>query len=123
MISTATAAVNAAPAPAPDADNDRHEHRGDPVRQPLHRRLARLGLRDQPGQLGQLGVPADPAGPDHQVAAGVHAPAGHRVARPDLGRGRLAGEHRGVDGRTARDHDSVRRDRLAGADGELIADG
>ena len=60
---------------------------------------------------------------NHQVTAGVHAPAGHRVARPDLGRGRLAGEHRGVDGRTARDHDSVRRDRLAGADGELIADG
>ena len=60
-----------------------------------------LRLLDQPGHLGQLSVRAHPGRPDHQPAAGVHASAGHRVARPDLDRDRLAGEHRGIDCRAA----------------------
>ena len=71
MISTATAAVKAALAPSPPTEPDRrasrrrapmhgrHEHRRDAVGQPLHRRLARLRLADQPGDLGERGVGAD----------------------------------------------------------------
>ena len=73
MISTATAAVNAArPAVAgaePEAeggdgerDHDGHEDPGDPVGEPLHLGLAVLGVLDQPGHLSQLGVRADPGG-------------------------------------------------------------
>ena len=80
MISTATAAVNALAADPPggqpagqrrggDHEHDRDEHGGDPVGEPLHRRLARLRLGDQPGDLGELGVRADPGGPDQQPAA------------------------------------------------------
>ena len=134
MISTATAAVNAATAGCPAAsqaisvttatrDDDRHEHGGYPVGQPLHRRLPGLGLGDQPGQLGQLGVRADPGGPDHQPPVGVHARAGHGVARADLGRHRLTGEHRGVHRRAARGDDAVGGDLLAGPHHELLPRG
>ena len=104
MISTATAAVNAAAGLPPTASQPPrvarastittgHEDRGDPVGQPLHRGLAVLRLLDQPGHPGQLGVGADPGGLDDQPAAGVHGGAGDRVARADLDRHRLAGEH------------------------------
>ena len=92
MISTATAAVNAAGSPAPvpiqnaeggdgERDDDRHEDAGDPVGQPLHLGLAVLRLLDQPRHLGELGVRADAGGPDDQPAAGVDGRAGDGVAR------------------------------------------
>ena len=126
MISTATAAVNAAVAAGPAAsqptrvhhgegDDDRHEDPGDPVGQPLHGGLAVLRLLDQPGHLGELGVGADTGGAHDQAAAGVDGGAGDRVARPDLDRHGLAGEHRGVHGRGARDDDAVGGDLLARA--------
>ena len=66
MISTATAAVNAAPAGCPAtsqaasvtsaiSDDDRDEDRGDPVGEPLHRRLAGLRRRHEPGRSGRAG--------------------------------------------------------------------
>ena len=92
MISTATAAVNAAVEPGagaePEAEGARrrarctigHEDAGDPVGQPLHLGLAVLRLLDQPGHLGELGVGADPGGPHDQPAAGVDGRADDRVA-------------------------------------------
>ena len=59
--------------------------------------LAVLRLLDQPGHLGELGVGADPGGPHDEPAAGVDGGADDGVARADLDRHRLAGEHRGVD--------------------------
>jgi len=132
MISTATAAVNAAPTACPaashpgqghhrDADDDRDEHRGDPVRQPLHRRLADLRLLHQAGYLGKLGIGTDPGGAHHQTPAGVDAPAGHRITLAHLGRDQLAGEHRGVHGRAAGGDDPVGGDLLPRPDHELLA--
>ena len=133
MISTATAAVNAAfaPAPAPsqkrqrrdrERDHDRHEHARHPVGQPLDRGLAALRVLDEAGHPGELGVGADPRGAHHQTAADVGAPADDRGARPHLDRHRLAGEHRGVQrGAAVLDH-AVGGDRLAGADHEAVAD-
>ena len=129
MISTATAAVNAAEAPAPatsqpprvpsaSAITSGHEDPGDPVGEPLHLGLAVLGLLDQPGHLRQLGVGADPGGADDEPPAGVDGRPGHRVAGADLDRHRLAGEHRGVDRGGAALDDPVGGDLLAGADHE-----
>ena len=134
MISTATAAVNAAArrSPAPSQNPSvatastitiGHEDRRDAVGEPLHRGLAGLGLLDQPRHLGQLGVGADPGGPDDQPAAGVDGRADDRVAGADLDRHGLAGEHGGVDrGGALLDH-AVGGDLLARADHEPVADG
>ena len=85
MISTATAAVNAAAGRLPgeqpagqgherDDEHEGHEHRGDPVGQPLHGRLAALRLGDQPRHLGELGVGA------HAVARTTSRPPAFTVA-------------------------------------------
>ena len=104
-------------------DDDGDEDRRHPVGQALHRGLAGLGVGDQPGDLGQRGVGADPGGLDDEPAAGVDGGAGDGVARADLDRHGLAGEQGGVDGRGAVDHDAVGGDLLAGADDEAVADG
>ena len=54
-----------------ERDDDRDEHARDPVRQPLDRRLAGLGVLDEPGDLGQRGVGADLGRADDQAPAGV----------------------------------------------------
>ena len=100
----------------------RDEDRADAVGQALHGRLARLRLGDEPGELGQLGVRPDPGGADHQAAADVHAAAGHRVALADLGRHRLAGQHRRVKRGAAGDDDAIGGDLLPRPDHELVAD-
>ena len=134
MISTATAAVNAdggrlaGAEPEPErgdgeGDDDRHEHGRDPVGEALHRRLAGLGVLDEPGDLGQLGVGADPGGPHDEPAAGVDGGTGDGVAGADLDGHRLAGEQRGVDGRRAVLDDAVGGDLLARAHDEAVADG
>ena len=83
----------------------RHEDPRDAVGEPLHRRLAGLGLRDEPGHLGELRVGADAGGPDDQAAAHVDRPADDGRARCDFDRQTLAGHHAGVDGaRAVRDH-------------------
>jgi hypothetical protein len=64
-----------------------------------------LRLLHQPGDLSELGIGADSGGTDHQPPAGVHAAAGHRIARSHLGGrgitggpspGSRPGEHGGV---------------------------
>ena len=92
MISTATAAVNANSArlagAEPEAerrdgepDHDRDEDAGDAVGQPLDRRLAGLRVGDEPGDLRERGVGADPRGAHDQPAAGVDGRARDLVAR------------------------------------------
>ena len=101
MISTATAAVKASAASLADEparrracrgddDDDRHEHRRDAVGEPLHRRLARLGVLDEAGDLGQLGVGADAGRAHDEAPAGVDGGAGDGVAGADLDGDRLA---------------------------------
>ena len=110
MMSTATAAVNAVVAlsvaaavsqnPSVAADSamtTRHEHGGDAIGQPLHVGLAGLRRLDEPADLRQCRVGADPRRPDDEPAAGVHRRAGNGVARTDLDGHRLAGQQRGVD--------------------------
>ena len=134
MISTATAAVNASAGVATDGepdgergggedDDDRHEDRRDAVGEPLHRRLAGLGVLDEAGDLGELGVGADAGGAHDEPPAGVDGGAGDGVAGADLDRHRLAGEQRGVDRRRALLDDAVGGDLLAGPDDEAVADG
>ena len=103
-----------------DADHARHEDGGDPVRDPLRARLAGLRLDDQPGDLGQQRVRADPGGPHDQPAAHVHRGPRHRVAGPDLGGHRLAGDKRRVDRRGALGDDAVGGDLLPRADHEQL---
>ena len=87
MISTATAAVNARRAPSRRArasrrasqrerDHDRHEDRRDAVGEPLHGRLARLGLLDEPRDLRERGVGADPRRAHGEPAVRVDRRAG-----------------------------------------------
>ena len=101
-----------------EGDDDRHEHGRDAVGEPLHRRLAGLGVLDEPGDLGQLGVGADAGRPHDEAAAGVDGGAGDGVAGADLDRHRLAGQQRGVDGRRALGDDAVGGDLLARAHDE-----
>ena len=104
-------------------DHDRDEDPGDPVGQPLHLGLAVLGVLDQLGHLGELGVGADPGGADDEPAAGVDGRADDGVAEPDLDRHRLAGQHRRVHRGRALLDDAVGGDLLARADDEPVADG
>ena len=133
MISTATAAVNAnvALCPVPsqkpsvamrDREDGRDEDAGDPVGEPLHRRLAGLRLGDEPGDLRQRGVAADLGGADDQASAGVDRRAGDLRAGADLDRDGLAGEHAHVDRGVAVLDDAVGGDLLAGPDDEPLAD-
>ena len=106
-----------------EGDHHRHEDAADPVGEALHRRLARLGLGDQAGDLRQCGLFADPGRPDHKAAAGVDRRADHLVARTDLDRDRLAGDQRPVNRRSTALDDAVGRDLLARADDEAVAGG
>ncbi len=85
--------------------------------------LPALGVLDEAGDLGQLGVGADPRRPHDEPAAGVDGGTGDGVARPDLDRHRLAGEQRGVDRRRAVLDDAVGGDLLARPHDEAVADG
>ena len=136
MISTATAAVNATVAlsvaaavsqnpsvPTASAMTTGTKIADDPVGEPLHGRLAGLGVLDEPGDLRQRGVGADPGRLDDEAAAGVDRRAGDRVAGADLDRHGLAGEQRGVDRRRAVVDDAVGGDLLARAHDEAVADG
>ena len=133
MMSTETAAVNAAvhPPPVPSqkprvpdgqGDDDGDEDAGDPVGEALHLGLAVLRVLDEPGHLGELGVAADAGRADDEAAAGVDGGTDDGVADTDLDRDGLAGEHRGVERRGALGDDAVGGDLLAGADDELVAD-
>ena len=64
-----------------DEQHRGHEDRADLVGQPLHLGLAGLGVGDDPRDLRQPGVRADPGRAHHQTSARVDRRAGHRVAR------------------------------------------
>ena len=105
-----------------DADDGRDEHGRDAVGEPLDRRLARLGLGDEAGDLGQGRLGADPRRAHDQPAVRVDGRSRDVRARPDVHRHRLARQHRLVDGRRAVLDDTVRRDLLPGPDDEDVAD-
>ena len=99
MIRTATAAVKAnvraraGGQPAGEGhdgqrEHRRHEHRRDPVGEPLDGRLAGLRLRHQPPDPGERRVGAHAGGAHHEAPAGVDGRAGDRVARGPPRRGR-----------------------------------
>ena len=54
-----------------DDQDDRHEHLGDPVRQPLDRRLAALGATDEVDDPGERRVAPDPRRAHHERAGRV----------------------------------------------------
>ena len=95
-------------------DDDRDENPGDPVGQSLNLGLAVLGVLDQACHLRQLGVRADPGGPNQQPPADVDRRANYGVPGADLDRNGLPREHRGVDGGGAAGDDAVGGDLFSG---------
>jgi len=104
-------------------DDDRHEDRRHSVREPLHLRLAVLGVLDELGHLRQLGVGTDAGSADHELPAGVHGRAHDGVPWADLDRDRLPGQHGGVDRGRPGLHDTVGGDLLTGSHDEHVPDG
>ena len=102
-------------------DDHRHEHRGDAVGQTGHRRLAALRLLHQPHDLHQHRVGPHLLGLHVEGPGLVDGGAHHRIARADLDRHGLAGEHGLVDARVALGHAAVHRHPLARPDQEPIA--
>ncbi len=103
------------------ADHDRDEDPGDAVREALHLGLAVLGVLDEAGHLRELGVGADPGGAHDEAPAGVDGRADDGVARSDLDRDGLAGQHAAVDRRAALGDLAVGGDGLARAYDEVVA--
>ncbi len=133
MMRTATAAVKASCAGCPvtsqpsrvasgQQHHDGHEDGRDAVGEALDGGLAVLGVLDEAGHLGELGVCADPGGAHDEPAADVGGGTDHRVAGPDLDGDGLTGEHGGVDRGGALDDDAVGGDLLAGTGDEQVAD-
>ncbi|MDF9817189.1 hypothetical protein M2266_006502 [Streptomyces sp. SPB162] len=103
-------------------DDYRYEDRGDLVGQALGSGLAVLGVFDQAGHPGQLGISANSGGSHHQASADVDRRPGDRVADRDFDRDGLTGQHALIHRRTALLHDPVRGDLLARPDDEDVAD-
>lgn len=85
--------------------------------------LVALGVLDEAGHLGELGVGADAGGLHDQASARADRGPDHGVARGDLDGDGLAGEHGGVDGGGAADDRAVGRDLLSRSHDEAVADG
>jgi hypothetical protein len=85
-----------------------------------------LGFLEQPNDLSQLRVRADPCRFDEQTAVAIQGSADHFGTGADVERNRLAGQHREVERRRAFANDSVDRDLFArqhqdkGANGHLF---
>jgi hypothetical protein len=103
-------------------DHDRDEDRRDAIGEPLHRRLARLRFHDEARDLGKRGLGADAGRAHDQATVGIDGRARELRSRPNVDRGRLAGQHRLVDGRAPLFDDAVGGDLLAGTDDETVAD-
>ena len=71
-----------------EGDDDGDEDAGDAVGEALDGGLAVLGVGDEPGHLGELGVGADAGGSDDEASAGVDGGTGDGVAGGDLDGGR-----------------------------------
>ena len=104
-----------------DDDDDRHEDAGDPIREPLHRRLAPLRLGDEAGHVRELRVCSYAGGSHGQGAIDVDGGTRHGIAGTHLEGHRLPGKQRCVDGALARLDDSVGGNALARADDEAVA--
>ena len=71
-----------------DRQHHRHEHPGDPVGQPLDRRLGALGLLHQADDPGEHGIAPHALDPEPERAVPIECRADHRVAaRLDNGMG------------------------------------
>ena len=129
MISTVTAATSARryAGAGPDTnqttnvttasdDHHRHEDGGDPVGQPLDRRLGALRLLHQPDDLRQHRVRPHPRDLEMEGAVPVERGADDPVAGSARHRHRLAGEHGLVHVARAFEDHSVGGDLLAGTD-------
>ena len=105
-----------------EPEDHRHEVAGDHVGEALDRRPGALGLGDEPDDLREDRVGADPRGPEGQRPRRVERAADDEVLDPLGDREALAGDHRLVDARGALGDHAVDRDRLAGADAHEVAD-
>ena len=105
-----------------EPDHDRDEHGRHAVGETLDGRLPGLSLLHQAGHLCECRVGPDATGTDHEATADVDRGAGHRVARRDLDRHALAGQHGGIDRRRAGLDDAIRGDLLARANDEAGPD-
>ena len=105
-----------------DQQYRRHEDRRDPVGRPLDRGLAVLGVADQLGHPGQLGVGADLGGAHEQPAVGVQRSADDDVPGGHVDRHRLAGHRRRVQSRCAVDDYAVGGDPLPRSHHHHVAD-
>ncbi len=97
----------------------RHEHRRHPVGEALDLGAAPLCLVDETHDLGQRRVGAHPCRLHDERSVRIHGGTDHLVARTDLDRHGLTGDHRCVDGGVSVDDHPVGRDLLARADDEL----
>ena len=132
MISTATAASKASARmrrrePAGERREREHDHDGNEdgghaVGEPLHRRLAGLGLGDEPRDLRERRLGADTRRTNDEPPVRVDRRAGHPDAGRHLDGHGLAGQQRLVDRGLAFLDDAVRRDLLAGPHDEEVAD-
>ena len=105
-----------------EGDDDGDEDCRHSVGEALDFGLAVLGVLDQAGHLGQLGVGSDAGGPDDEATAGVDGGTDDGVAGPDLDGHWLSGEHGGVDGRRAVLDDTVGGDLLPRTHDEPVPD-
>ncbi len=133
MISTATAAVNAAVVPNPAPNHTPSVPTAIAITIGTNTpeiRSARRWTSALPDWASSTSFAicaswvsgADAGGPHDQAAAGVDGRTGDGVAVADLDRHGLAGEHRFVDRGHAGDDHAVGGDLLAGPDDELVAD-
>ena len=105
-----------------DRDHHGDEHGRDPVGQALRLPLGGLRLLDQPHDLRQGGLGADPGRPHGEHPAGVDGRPGHVLAGGLLHGDGLAGQHRLVDRARAVDDLAVGWDLLARPDPQQVTD-
>ena len=99
----------------------RYEHRRDPVRQSLNRRLRALGLLHQRHDPRQHARRANAGRLELERSRRVDGGANDAIARRLLDRNRFAGEHRFVHGAAAKRDDAVDGNALAGANDDDVA--
>ena len=104
-----------------DADDRRDEDCRDLVGQVLAGRASGLGLVDETGDVGELGVVAHGGRLYDEPTGAVDRRTDDGVPRTDLHRHGLTGEHRVVDGRASLDDGPVGADAFPGAHDEPFA--
>ena len=105
-----------------EREHDRDEDARHAIDEPLDRRLPRLGVRNEPGDLRERSLLTDLRRANEETTERVDGRACDGVAGHDVDGHGLAGEHRLVDRRFALDDHTVGRDLLAGANDEHVSD-